>query len=647
MRIIFLFLTFWLGFAPALRAAEGPWLKTDFAEIRLISAAQSWDVRDRADTWRAALEVYLQPGWKIYWRSPGDAGLPTQFFADQPYLEAGYKSQFLWPVPERFTLFGLETYGYGGRVILPMDISVPAGQPAFISGMVDALACSDICVPLQGPVSLGLAAGEGGASAYAQDIAYARAHVPSGGSGPDIDIQSIEIDVEASQLLVRYDVGALTLADIFIEGAGPGYSFARPDILSTGLAQIAVAGKELAPLKGKALRLTVIAGDQRREVVIDAGNAAKDAPPKTGPAGDTSIAGLLSILLIAFLGGVILNVMPCVLPVLSLKITSVLSISDGQAAGSYKHVRQRFLASAAGILFSFALLGGGLILVRAAGIAVGWGIQFQHPVFLGFMFAVLGLFTLSLFDKVMIPIPGFAAQLSPAKGDDKLKSDFVAGMLATLLATPCSAPFVGSAVTFSITAPDLKLMLVMLVMGAGLASPWLLLAIRPAFISYLPKPGAWMVRIKQLMGIFLLGTMIWVGWLFAGAVGWRAAQISPAANWQVWSDEKMEAELAAGQIVFLDVTADWCITCKTNKALVLDGAAGQALINADDITRLQADWTRPDAAISALLARYDRYGIPFNLVIHKNLPEPVILPEILTLKAIETALKAARARAAG
>ena len=391
----------------------------------------------------------------------------------------------------------------------------------------------------------------------------------------------------------------------------------------------------------------MIAGDQRREVVIDAGNAAKDALPKTGPAGDTSIAALLSILLIAFLGGVILNVMPCVLPVLSLKITSVLSISDGQAAGSYKQVRHRFLASAAGILFSFALLGGGLILVRAAGIAVGWGVQFQHPVFLGFMFAVLGLFTLSLFDKVMIPIPGFAAQLSPAKGDDKLKSDFVAGMLATLLATPCSAPFVGSAVTFAITAPDLKLMLVMLVMGAGLASPWLILAVRPSFISYLPKPGAWMVRIKQLMGIFLLGTMIWVGWLFAGAVGWRAAQISPAANWQVWSDEKMEAELAAGQIVFLDVTADWCITCKTNKALVLDGAAGQALINADDITRLQADWTRPDAAISALLARYDRYGIPFNLVIHKNLPEPVILPEILTLKAIETALKAARARAAG
>ena len=285
--------------------------------------------------------------------------------------------------------------------------------------------------------------------------------------------------------------------------------------------------------------------------------------------------------------------------------------------------------------------------MRAAGIAVGWGIQFQHPVFLGFMFAVLGLFTLSLFDKVMIPIPGFAAQLSPAKGDDKLKSDFVAGMLATLLATPCSAPFVGSAVTFAITAPDLMLMLVMLVMGAGLASPWLILAFRPSLISYLPKPGAWMVRIKQLMGIFLLGTMIWVGWLFAGAVGWRAAQTAPAANWQVWSDEKMEAELAAGQIVFLDVTADWCITCKTNKALVLDGAAGQALINADDITRLQADWTRPDAAISALLARYDRYGIPFNLVIHKNLPEPVILPEILTLKAIETALKAARARAAG
>ncbi len=627
-----------VGGASQARASDGPWLKTDFAEARLISAAETWQLKDKDMIWPAALEVQLKPGWKIYWRSPGDAGLPTQFLLDETSSAGGYTTELIFPVPERFTLFDLETYGYGGRVILPLDIFVPAGRPAFVSGMLDLLACSDICVPMQGPISIDLAAGTGAPSPYAQDIAYARSQVPSKATGPNIQLSHIWFEAENNHIVIALTPGSLPISDIFIEGAGPGYSFSKP-VQDEQTAYIDVSGKAVEELSGQLLTLTILAEDQISEIRMRLSAQDRD-----------SVAGLVKLetnrdsidifwasLFVAFLGGVILNVMPCVLPVLSLKVASILSM----AHASPQHIRQRFLASAAGIIISFIILALGLISIRAAGLQVGWGIQFQQPVFLGIMFVVLGLFTLSLFDRVNIPIPAFLSGLARTDGTHNLRGDFIAGMLATLLATPCSAPFVGTAVTFALTGSDGVLMLVMVAMAFGLASPWLIFAAKPGLVSYLPKPGHWMAKIKQFLGVLLLATTIWVGWLFAGAIELRDAKPPQNTNWQPWSVEALQTEMASGKFVLVDVTADWCITCKTNKLLVLDTKEGLEATKAANIVRLQADWTRPDTEIAAFLAQYGRYGIPFNIIFHENLEAPVILPEVLTLKTLENSIQTA------
>ena len=640
MKQVFVIITLLVGFFQSLGtafASEGPWFETDFAKARLISSAESWRASETEMLWRTALEVQLKAGWKIYWRSPGDAGLPTQIFLDEITRTSGFTSDLKFPVPERFTLFGLETYGYGGRVILPLDITVPAGQQAFVSGTVDLLACSDICVPMQGPLSLSLLGGAGTSSIHAQDIAFARAHVPTLATGPDLKIDALWVEPDTNHLVAAYQSGALLLDDIFIEGAGSGFSFAKPEA-SGGLARILVTGKPALDLIGRSLTLTMVAEEQAAEIIMPVMDrtSLKGSVSDLGTAtGNEPVNLFLTILLIAFLGGLILNVMPCVLPVLSLKIISVLSMTTD----SQPLVRKRFLASAAGIIFSFAILAAGLIALRYAGLQVGWGVQFQQPVFLAIIFIVLLIFTLSLFDRITVPMPSFITSLSRQGSAHSLRGDFMAGMLATLLATPCSAPFVGTAITFALTGSDTTLISVMLFMGIGLASPWLLFAAQPRFVSLLPKPGYWMVWLKYGLGVLLLATTIWVGWLFAAATGLRSAEPVQTELWQVWSPEEMEAQIAAGHIILVDVTADWCITCKTNKLLVLDTQAGIKATSGLNIVRLQADWTRPDPDISAFLARYGRYGIPFDIILHQNLEEPVILPEVLTLKTLENSIQ--------
>ena len=279
--------------------------------------------------------------------------------------------------------------------------------------------------------------------------------------------------------------------------------------------------------------------------------------------------------------------MPCVLPVLALKLSAVLT----SVGASQRVLRRRFLAGAAGIVTSFLLLAGGLAALRLAGGTVGWGIQFQNPLFLGVMILMLGVFALSLIDRVTIPVPRFAQSLAGLTGgpnNASYRGDFLAGMLATILATPCSAPFVGTAVAVALSGGMVDLFGIFLALGLGLAAPWLLVAARPSLVS-------------------------------------------------------MDDGLAAGTAVFVDVTADWCVTCKANKALVLEREpVRSALRDAVDDGRLlllRADWTRPDEEIAALLAGHGRYGIPFNMVLTPDGGADVILGEILTASSVMSALE--------
>ena len=687
-----------LGSAAPLHAASqsnmatGAWVGDPaYGEVRLVSAVSAMGNLQELPL---GLEFRLAPGWKIYWRTPGEAGLPPTLDL-QMANGAPLQSQIEWPVPKRFNAFGFDNFGYADAVILPVAVrGYDRGAALQIRGQIEALVCSDICVPLAGALRLDLADGPAEPSSMAMVIAQFAAKVPR------IDaLSSIKIATawqSGSQLKIGFAATSQPVTEIFVEGPA-GIAFKQP-VFANNIAVIDVEGDLKTPLAGQTVDLTVIAGDdfttQSIIVAKDAPLAGSFAAGKPMPTDAGAMAQFWTVIGFAFLGGLILNLMPCVLPVLAIKLAAIIEAS-GQSRG---FVRLRFGAGAMGILSSFAILAAGLAALRLAGGQIGWGIQFQSPVFLAIMLLVLGLFTLNMLDRFFLPIPAFLQASFRGDGQNAngqntnqqarpaiLFGDFMAGMLATLLATPCSAPFVGSAVTVALTGDMAQLFAVFMAMGAGLAAPWGLVVLFPALVGFLPRPGHWMVWLKRGLAGLLIATMIWLGWLLQTIQGGPAALlllgligfvllailcrqkigillagaglfaglaflpapaiVAPQASglvWQVWSDDARAAARAEGKLVFVDVTADWCITCKANKALVLETAPIApmlaALVDDGKLVMLKADWTRPDPRIAAFLASHDRFGIPFNIIYGPKAPEGVLLGELLRADMVENAL---------
>ena len=603
-------------------------VKTPELEMQLISAVTA--TGDRTDL-PLGLKVTLTEGWKIYWRSPGDAGLPPELSLADENTNSLYKLEMDFPIPSRFSLLGLDTYGYGKEVIFPVYLrGHDAGQPLRLTAEASALVCADICIPVGGSLSLDIPAGQSRASADAQHIARYAALVPKDQTGPDIGLEKLAFISDPPRLMLEMKSGTPPVIDVFIETPVQGLGFAQPVAQSSQLYAIAITGPgNISALAGQQAVLTIKTDSQFREIgsIIPRLSSASS--------GSWISASLLFILLAAFAGGVILNIMPCVLPVLSLKLASILSMGGASPA----QIRTRLMAGAAGILTSFALLGLVLVGLKLAGGRLGWGIQFQNPWFLGVMMLIMALFTLSLLDIVRFPIPAFAERIG-ARG---LLGDFAAGFMATILATPCSAPLVGTAVSFALAASAPQLFLVMLVMGTGLALPWLILAAFPRWIAAMPAPGAWMKWVKPVLASGLVATILWLGWLLAGASGILASDNKIASGngtpaWQPWQLSSIETHLANGQPVFVDVTAEWCITCKVNKALVLNSEDIRAAFEVKNSVMLQADWTLPDSEIADYLASFGRFGIPFNILYYPDGQPPVIFDELLTKEKIFSAL---------
>ena len=687
-----------LGSAAPLHAASqsnmatGAWVGDPaYGEVRLVSAVSAMGNLQELPL---GLEFRLAPGWKIYWRTPGEAGLPPTIDL-QMANGAPLQSQIEWPVPKRFNAFGFDNFGYADAVILPVAVrGYDRGAALQIRGQIEALVCSDICVPLAGALRLDLADGPAEPSSMAMVIAQFAAKVPRIDALSPIKIATAW--QSGSQLKIGFAATSQPVTEIFVEGPA-GIAFKQP-VFANNIAVIDVEGDLKTPLAGQTVDLTVIAGDdfttQSIIVAKDAPLAGSFAAGKPMPTDAGAMAQFWTVIGFAFLGGLILNLMPCVLPVLAIKLAAIIEAS-GQSRG---FVRLRFGAGAMGILSSFAILAAGLAALRLAGGQIGWGIQFQSPVFLAIMLLVLGLFTLNILDRFFLPIPAFLQASFRGDGQNTngqntnqqarpaiLFGDFMAGMLATLLATPCSAPFVGSAVTVALTGDMAQLFAVFMAMGAGLAAPWGLVVLFPALVGFLPRPGHWMVWLKRGLAGLLIATMIWLGWLLQTIQGGLAALllfgligfvllailcrqkigillagaglfaglaflpapaiVAPQANglvWQVWSNDVSAAARAEGKLVFVDVTADWCITCKANKALVLETAPIApmlaALVDDGKLVMLKADWTRPDPRIATFLASHDRFGIPFNIIYGPKAPEGVLLGELLRVDMVENAL---------
>jgi len=622
IRILVLGLAAVLSGQGAGLAASSPWQGDEIMQARLITATDAVGDASRID---AGLEFKLAPGWKVYWRSPGDAGLPPVLdFSASPAI---IHHELAFPAPTRFSILGFDSFGYSDHVILPLTLELAApGRGFAASALLDGLVCSDVCIPVRETLTLALPAGPAAASPEARQMAEFKARVPGPGTAAGVVLAAAAI--RGDNLLVRLERDGRPLAlrqgDILIE-APSGFSFARPRPGQES-SFLKMGGRPAGELIGQEVIVTVIAPDFLLEAAATVGEAGAIMPSNLG--------SVWAMLLIAFLGGVILNAMPCVLPVLSLKLASVIS----HGGEDRRRIRRSFLATAAGVISSFLLLGLCLFALRGAGVAIGWGIQFQQPAFLVLAALAIGFFGLVMLDLAVLPVPGFVQRMGRGLPSG-LTGDFLSGALATLLATPCSAPFVGTAVAFALTAPGEVLLLVFVLMGAGLALPWMLVAGWPALVAFLPRPGPWLRVMKRVLAAGLFATMIW---LLSVLMTNLSGTASADGTWLDWALGRAEEESLRGRVVFVDVTADWCLTCQTNKAFVISTDQVQAVFDEAEVMLLRADWTRPNEDISQFLASFGRYGIPFNIVYGPAAPEGIILGEILTTPMVLEAVARAQ-----
>lgn len=591
------------------------------------------------------LQMTLKPGWKTYWRSPGDAGFPmTIDYAGSKNLAGADLS---WPIPHRFQLFGLQTFGYEDQVVFPIAAhpEIP-GQPMTIRAQIRYLVCATVCIPQEAQLVLGIPAAPADLSDDAPLINRFRALVPGDGAASGLRLTQFGISRDGDLVAdIASDSLPLLGPDILIEGPN-SFQFGAPQV---EIADDALSARLIVPVKAEATapklkntELTLTITDDKRGLEI------KAQPTTTGllidRPGDRSIwLHLLPILGVALLGGLILNVMPCVLPVLALKLAG---LAD-HAGLERRHIRLSFLATAAGILSAFMLLAAALIGLKLSGAVIGWGIQFQQPVFLGFMLLVCLGFAANLFGWFEFSMPRFAgsAAVDLERSDrHPLTKSFLIGMLATLLATPCSAPFVGTAVGFALSRGSSEILAIFLALGIGLAAPYLLVASQPRLAGWLPRPGRWMIWLKRGLALALIGSALWLGSVLSVRLGWLengdTAPVETAA-WEPFDEARIANLVRDRKVVFVDVTAAWCVTCQANKRLVLDRPPVAGRLQQNGIVRMQADWTRPNEVIARYLSAHGRYGIPFNIVYGPAATTGIILPELLTsdavLKAIDRA----------
>ncbi|WP_308915338.1 protein-disulfide reductase DsbD family protein [Jannaschia sp. LMIT008] len=649
--------------AAPIHAAQSPVVQGTAVDARLIAARDGVTGR----TLSAGLDLTLKPGWKTYWRSPGEVGLPPRI--DWSASRNVAEVTLAYPAPARFTAFEIENYGYADEVVFPLSVAlVEPDAPARLAVTATMLVCADICIPETVDLSLDLPAGGGLDAAMADRLGEWVARVPD---ADGFDVAAVHLDGDALTLTATSD---RPLADpqVFPEH-GDYAAFGAPEVRIAGDGRTLWARLPvLNPGEGP-LDLTLVDGTHHA-TLADLPLAAAP-PPAPGPAApDRALGGAL---LAALLGGLILNVMPCVLPVLSIKLASALQARDRGPT----RIRLGFLAAAGGILCFFAALAGLVIALRAGGVAVGWGMQFQQPAFLAALAVVMTLFAANLLGWFELSLP---SRVQTAMGGSR-GGDFATGAFAALMATPCSAPFLGSAVAFALTQDWPRTLAVFLAMGLGLALPYLLVAAAPRLVHALPRPGRWMGAVRGVLGCLMLVAAAWVVsviWSGTGPVpalavaglallalaalrlrpapgrigaaalvaaiaaalvlpsGPQAAP-TPSGIWLPFDRAALTDRVAAGEVVFVDVTADWCLTCKVNKRAVLDAEPVAGALAG--VAAMQADWTRPDPAIAAYLAGWDRYGIPFNAVYGPGAPDGIPLPEILTDAIVLDAL----ARAGG
>lgn len=669
-------------------AVVSPWVEDQYSKARLVVGG--WE----NDTYYAGVEIIAQPKWKMYWRTPGDAGFPPSF--DWSGANNIQKADILWPVPKReveaFEGGKLESYVYQDRLFLPLIIHPnDRERPMSANLRLDYGVCNQICVPATAKFALDVPE----LYSSSEELALIKgflALIPK--TNDDSNTHSLIIKQQdwiarsgKQYIAVQVETDKpFRNPDMFLETKGM-FRFSAPKIVyaddthATFYSQVKSTLNKTQLLQGNVIRITVVNGDNAVETNFTAEVMVNDAP-------SASFTEWMTIVWLAFLGGLILNVMPCVLPVLSIKLLSVL-----QQGGAELHEVQRgFLASAVGVLVSFLFLAVVTIGFKASGQMLGWGFHFQNPLFLISLVVILVLFASNLIGRFEINLPGgvtdFLIHKTPIKHHSML-GDFTAGVFATILATPCTAPFLGTAVSFALSREAWDILVIFAFMGLGLAFPYLIFSLFPRWVTKLPRPGAWMAKVKYVLALLLLVTAVWLLWVLSHSLGMRAAIIVflsvllikflaelkakkgirlaglalvfaviftvpfmvtkqdlakkqlAESVWTEFDEQSIPILVGQGNVVFVDVTADWCLTCKFNKLWVLSRIDVMQHFKDIGVVAMRADITRPNPLVLDYLKRYDRYGIPFNIVYGPSAPEGIPLSELLTVKEVDAALKEA------
>jgi thiol:disulfide interchange protein len=640
------------------------------------------------------LLLRMAPGWHTYWKFSGDAGLPSEVKWNLP---DGWKvGDIQWPIPLKTTDPGdIQTYGYQDEVLLMQEIIPPAkidSSSVKLSAEANWLVCERICIPGSASLQLDLPTSTTTAPANTEMFARFRRLLPQDWPGAEV----VKANWTRAGSDLRLSLTSATLANYpaadFFPLPPVNVVVGHPKIESRQGDEIAFripiesADKDLSSLQGLVVFAQHANGNDRAAWQIA-------SPAATSAASSTPARGVFTFLFFGFLGGIILNLMPCVLPVISLKIFGFIQ----HAGQSRQKILRSGLAFAAGIFAWFVGLALLLIVLKAAGREVTWGgFQFTNPYFVLFLSVVVLAFALNLFGvfEISLPQPATRGLLSWTASEGEAGS-FFQGVFATVLATPCTAPFLGTALGFAFTQSPAIILLMFVAIAAGMSAPYLLLCAQPAWLRFLPKPGPWMVHVKQFMGFLLLATLlfllyvlgaqrgldgiIWASCflLIVSVICWmKGAFFAPVAptktrviaaltmavllaasgvyfigekfafakisnggsqltgDWQAFTPERLQTELIQGHTVFVDFTAAWCLTCKFNEASVLESAAVREAFRRHGIIKLKADWTNGDPVITKLLQQFGRPGVPLYVLYRGKSEEPIVFPELLTKSII-------------
>lgn len=652
-------------------------------KIKLISsvdavvAGQSFDV---------LLEKNIDDHWHTYWKNPGDSGFPIQAKWDaQENVEI---SDFKWPVPHALDVQGIMNFVHEGQTHLVATVRIPADYNAesfLLKVKADLLVCKEICIPESDEAILELPVREVSNKANQDIFESAYNNLPKNYDGDvkitekngkfEITLSDNPFETNALVIFFSNDWGLVksgSHAQIRADGENTVFSFPRTDRKLKEISTfhgVLAQGRHGIHIQKNSLSVTTNAEPDAENQKINIENG-------------TATVGLLSAILFAIIGGMILNLMPCVFPILSMKALSLVKISAKHPAEAMKHG----FAYTAGILVSFLALAAVILSLKAGGAEIGWGFQLQNPIvvmILTWLLFVIGLNLLGVFDIAGRWTQAGSTQVAKATG---LTQDFLTGVLAVIVATPCTAPFMGVALGYALTQSATATILIFLGLGFGLALPFLLLSMLPVLQKIMPKPGAWMETFKQFLAFPMWATAIWLSWVLVQQSGtsgllavlsgaliiafavWltqkglnsfkiillilcavglvKATQLTKVGGYEElsYTPEVLETALVTDGPVFVNMTAAWCITCKINeRVLRSDDMAG--LFSDKGITYIVGDWTLMDSDITTYLESFDRSGVPLYIYYPEadtktgKRPEAMVLPQILTRSIIKTAIE--------